>query len=103
MKPALWNDPVWLQAEWVRAKDKSERLSLARAALPPGSSRARVTTANAKWKRAAEYRDLVAKRIEELRAPVATVPIETHDPADAGCACSLCRMRVQFAAKGAGF
>lgn len=50
---------------------KSERLAQARGALPAGSSRARVTTANARWMRAAEERD----RIERERAhPEAEVP-----------------------------
>jgi hypothetical protein len=40
---------------------KSEKLSQARAALPAGTSRAKVTTANARWARAAEAR-------EQLRA-----------------------------------
>ena len=37
---------------------KSERLAAARGALPAGSTRARVTTANAKWARVAEARDI---------------------------------------------
>lgn len=42
----------------LKAADrKSDRLSQARAALPAGTSRARVTTANARWSRAAEARD----------------------------------------------
>lgn len=41
------------------------RTSNARAALPPGSSRARVTTANARWSTACEARD---RREAALRA-----------------------------------
>lgn len=45
----------------VRELDKAHRRSVkaadARHDLPPGSSRARVTTANARWARAAEARD----------------------------------------------
>lgn len=67
MRPALWNDPVWLAAELIRAEAVSMKRAEARAALSPGSSRARVTTANAKWKTAAEYRDRVAARLAELR------------------------------------
>lgn len=67
MKPSLWNDLTWLTSELARAESKSTRCSEKRAELPPGSSRARVTTANAKWARAAEYRDLVSKRIAELK------------------------------------
>ena len=40
----------------ARAEKDSARCAAARAALPPGSSRARVTSANAKWMRAAEAR-----------------------------------------------
>lgn len=41
----------------ARAEQKSQQLAERRAALPPGSSRARVTSANARWARAAEHRD----------------------------------------------
>lgn len=50
---------------------KSEKLSEARRALPAGSTRARVTSANARWARAAEARDL---RAAELRAQFAAMP-----------------------------
>jgi hypothetical protein len=47
--------------EAVKALETAERVSLAaadrRGALPPGTSRARVTTANADWARKAEGRD----------------------------------------------
>lgn len=49
-----------LRAAWwrlVRAQEASWRCSDARAALPTGSSRAKVTSANARWARAAEDRD----------------------------------------------
>ena len=46
-----------LQRALKAAAAKSKRLCLARAELPPGSSRARVTTANARWKGAAEERE----------------------------------------------
>lgn len=45
----------------VRAATKA---SESRSRLPPGSSRARVTTANSRWARAAEARD---RRERELR------------------------------------
>lgn len=51
--------------EYVRLTKKASKLSLARFDLPAGSSRARVTTANARWMRAAEARDL---RERQLRA-----------------------------------
>lgn len=41
----------------VLAQEKSDRAAESRARLPAGSSRARVTTANARWMRAAEERD----------------------------------------------
>jgi len=55
----------WLAASkpLARAAAKSVKASEARAALPPGSSRARVTTANARWARAAEERDRVAAQL----------------------------------------
>lgn len=42
---------------YIVAYKASRRASEAREALPPGSSRARVTSANARWKSAAEERD----------------------------------------------
>lgn len=49
-----------LKRELARAEAASARWADRRAALPPGSSRARVTSSNAKWARAAEHRDRVA-------------------------------------------
>lgn len=43
--------------ELMAAEMKVERTSLARRSLPAGSSRARVTTANARWSTACEARD----------------------------------------------
>lgn len=45
---------------FVRAQEASLRASKARASLPAGSSRAKVTTANARWSSAAEERDRLA-------------------------------------------
>lgn len=42
----------------VAAQKATEKASAARARLLPGSTRARVTTANANWARAAEARDI---------------------------------------------
>jgi hypothetical protein len=42
---------------WAKAIQDSERASKIRAALEPGASRARITSANAKWSTAAEHRD----------------------------------------------
>lgn len=43
-----------------------ERRSEARRALPPGSTRARVTTANARWATACEARDRTARELRHL-------------------------------------
>lgn len=43
------------------AEAKVERASETRRSLPPGSSRARVTTANARWSTACEQRDRVQR------------------------------------------
>lgn len=57
-----------LTRELARAEKASEKATAARAALPPGSSRARVTTTNARWSRAAEYREVVRRQLDEARA-----------------------------------
>lgn len=49
-----------LEKELARLEKKSADLSEARSRLPPGTSRARITSANAKWARAAEARNHVA-------------------------------------------
>lgn len=54
-----------LQAEYYRADAASTRLAKVRASLPQGSTRARVTTANARWARAAEHRDRIAALLHE--------------------------------------
>lgn len=48
------------------ARARSAKLAERRAALPPGASRARVTSANAKWARAAEHRDRLERRLREM-------------------------------------
>ena len=45
---------------YIKAADASSRASAARRDLPPGSSRAKVTTLNARWSAAAEERDRLA-------------------------------------------
>lgn len=57
-----------LRRELRKAESASAQASETRRALPAGSSRARVTSANARWSRAAEYRDLLAKRLADLEA-----------------------------------
>lgn len=54
-----------LRRELARAEKASARAAKRRAALPPGSSRTRVTTANANWMRAAEYRELISRKLQE--------------------------------------
>ena len=49
-----------LRKALAAAQKKSLQWASRRAALPPGSSRARVTTANAKWGIAAEHRDRIS-------------------------------------------
>jgi hypothetical protein len=56
-----------LERELARLEAKSARLAAARHTLSRGSSRARVTTANARWATAAEARDRVARELEEAR------------------------------------
>ena len=57
-----------LRRELARLTKASEKACRARGALPPGSSRARVTTANARWARAAEARDRVQEMVAKLEA-----------------------------------
>lgn len=55
-----------LERELARLTAQSRRLSERRMALPPGSSRARVTSANARWARVAEARDRVAAQLADV-------------------------------------
>lgn len=64
-----------LLREFRRAAKASERAAAARSKLPPGSSRARVTTANAKWARAAEFRELLRSEIISRRLGVPELPL----------------------------
>jgi hypothetical protein len=50
--------------ELQKAQKASLKAAAARHRLPPGSTRARVTTANANWARAAEHRDRVQERYQ---------------------------------------
>ncbi len=54
-----------LRRQLAQLEAKVRKTSEARRALPPGSSRARVTTANARWATACEARDRVLRQIEE--------------------------------------
>lgn len=57
-----------LRKALAAAQAKSLKCAERRNALPPGSSRARVTTANANWMRAAEHRDRIAEQLERAIA-----------------------------------
>ena len=69
--PTRFDRLLDLAQQLVRAEAASLAACDARAALPPGSSRARVTTANARWARAAEHRDRV---LQALALEIATHP-----------------------------
>lgn len=60
-------------ARLIAAQTKSERTSLVRLSLPAGSSRARVTTANARWMRASEDRDRCEQRLRDLGIDVVSI------------------------------
>lgn len=67
----LAREVIRLAKAYETAQAKSEAASRARAALPPGSSRARVTTANARWAQAAEARDRRQEAFLDLCARIA--------------------------------
>jgi hypothetical protein len=53
-----------LRRDLARAEKASLKAAEARSKLPPGSSRACVTTANARWMRAAEHRDRMLATVQ---------------------------------------
>lgn len=57
----------WLDAsrELRAARARTRKRGEARAALPPGSTRARVTTANARWMRSAEEADRIERALRD--------------------------------------
>lgn len=57
-----------LRRELEVAQRKSTKAMDRRRAMPPGSSRARVTTANANWARAAESRDRIKDLLDKAEA-----------------------------------
>jgi len=59
-----------LERALAAAQAKSDRAMEARQRLAPGSSRARVTTANARWSIAAEARDRIAAELDAARGAV---------------------------------
>lgn len=60
-----WDTLVELAKRLQAAERKSLKCAERRAALSPGGTRARVTTANADWARAAEHRDRCEKAVAE--------------------------------------
>lgn len=77
MKLSAWATEI---VDGVRRLDRLDRESAraadARSELPPGSSRKRVTTANARWMRKAEARDLARMQLVDAirRASLGGVP-----------------------------
>lgn len=63
-----------LEKKLAAAQAASLRWAYRRGALPAGSSRARVTTANANWARAAEHRDRIADLLDKARAAEQPAP-----------------------------
>ena len=52
--------------EYETAKRRAAKAAEARASLPPGSSRARFTSANARWATETEHRDRLAAKLREM-------------------------------------
>lgn len=50
------------------AEKRLQKASDARRSLPPGSTRARVTSANARWASTAEERDRVQRKLDDHKA-----------------------------------
>lgn len=66
---------------YLDAYEASARAADARSSLPQGSSRAKVTTANARWASAAEERDRCAKDLPgELHNAIFLALLETGIP-----------------------
>lgn len=59
-----------LERELERLTKRSAHLAETRVRLPAGAPRKRVTSANARWTRAAEARDRVASELDALREQI---------------------------------
>jgi hypothetical protein len=57
-----------LEKQYADAVKDSAKWAERRRSLPPGSTRARVTTANARWAQAAEHRDRLQEELAAMRA-----------------------------------
>lgn len=64
-----------LRKDEAKAQAACDRAMAARARHPPGTSRARVTTLNARWGRAAEHRD----RVQAARVLAEELLTRSHD------------------------
>jgi putative intracellular protease/amidase len=68
MKPLAPRPVAQVRREFAAAEKKTAAACARRAALPAGSSRPRVTTANARWASAAEHRDRLLVELEQIEA-----------------------------------
>jgi len=68
MKPVVDKRQLQLERNLRLAEKRLQKASDARRSLPPGSTRARVTTANARWSSAAEERDRVQRKLDDHKA-----------------------------------
>lgn len=64
------NQIVVLERKLAAAEKRTEKAAEARKNLGFGASRARVTTANARWAAAAEERDRVLEQLQKARESV---------------------------------
>ncbi|EJW14429.1 hypothetical protein M5X00_28380 [Paenibacillus alvei] len=64
------NQITLLERRLAAAERKTEQAAEARRNLGLGASRARVTTANARWSAAAEERDRVMEQLQKARESV---------------------------------
>jgi len=72
-EPVTRKDLARYEREYLAADRKSKAASDRRANLEPGSSRAAITTANARWATAAEYRDRLQERYERAKTMLVEV------------------------------
>ncbi|EJW14757.1 hypothetical protein M5X00_32130 [Paenibacillus alvei] len=64
------NQIAALERKLVSAEKRTEKAAEARRSLGLGASRARITTANARWSAAAEERDRVMEQLQKARESV---------------------------------
>ncbi|EHQ63651.1 hypothetical protein PDENDC454_04269 [Paenibacillus dendritiformis C454] len=61
------NQIAKLERQLAAAEKRTEKAAAARRSLGPGSTRARITTANARWAAAAEERDRIYEQLQKAR------------------------------------